>query len=271
MFCGKCGNQLKDTSRFCPKCGTPVASDPDIPGMQAGGAANYQGGMVNPAYQAPQPAPMYQAPPAPPVYQAPPVNPVNVAAAAAMAGAVPAAAAAVGRVRRKGRGAVIAISIIAVVLVLLAGGAVFYLHNFVTGPESTVEKLIGSLSDMDINGVIDCYNPRIADEYKGIMSAADSLIGLTGFKGNMEALAGLAPLFGANFDTPEYTVDIKSVEYSGGAYEAFPIKFDDLGAAFASTAKVKATVYTNGEDAEELEINLKKYDKKWLIEDELFQ
>ena len=31
MFCIKCGNQLKDNDKFCPKCGTPVQAAPQIP------------------------------------------------------------------------------------------------------------------------------------------------------------------------------------------------------------------------------------------------
>ena len=29
MFCGKCGNQLYDTSKFCPKCGQPTSNNVD--------------------------------------------------------------------------------------------------------------------------------------------------------------------------------------------------------------------------------------------------
>lgn len=28
MFCTKCGKEISDDTKFCPQCGTPVASDP---------------------------------------------------------------------------------------------------------------------------------------------------------------------------------------------------------------------------------------------------
>ena len=30
MFCTKCGNELTDNSKFCPKCGTPVGAAEDV-------------------------------------------------------------------------------------------------------------------------------------------------------------------------------------------------------------------------------------------------
>ena len=30
MFCSKCGNQLKDSDRFCAKCGTPVVKESEL-------------------------------------------------------------------------------------------------------------------------------------------------------------------------------------------------------------------------------------------------
>jgi TPR repeat protein len=31
MFCTKCGNQIKDGFKFCPKCGTPVYVEKEVP------------------------------------------------------------------------------------------------------------------------------------------------------------------------------------------------------------------------------------------------
>jgi len=27
MYCGKCGNELTEIDRFCPKCGSPISND----------------------------------------------------------------------------------------------------------------------------------------------------------------------------------------------------------------------------------------------------
>jgi len=55
MFCIKCGNQLTDTQKFCPKCGTPVVkagSSPDHAQRTSGaenGASGQRTESVNPA------------------------------------------------------------------------------------------------------------------------------------------------------------------------------------------------------------------------------
>lgn len=30
MYCGKCGNELTEIDRFCPKCGSPISNDTNI-------------------------------------------------------------------------------------------------------------------------------------------------------------------------------------------------------------------------------------------------
>ena len=78
-FCGSCGTQVQDGTRFCPVCGNDLAAAPVAPPQEQ----QYQ--PVAPPVQAPPPVqeqwqapPQVQAPPPPPVQVAPP-PPVQVA------------------------------------------------------------------------------------------------------------------------------------------------------------------------------------------------
>ena len=83
MFCTKCGNQLRDSAAFCPKCGTRTAAqtpagfsgDPELNDLLARAdlLAAEEAAQTAPPQSAPAvpPAPPV-APPPPPVYYAPP-------------------------------------------------------------------------------------------------------------------------------------------------------------------------------------------------------
>ncbi len=76
MFCVSCGAQVADTTVFCPKCGSRVASNPPT-----GGGQPAAGPAPSPAPQPSAPQPGYAASPAPqpgfsgsPAYGAPPIQ-----------------------------------------------------------------------------------------------------------------------------------------------------------------------------------------------------
>jgi len=81
MFCGTCGNQMPDETKFCPACGTATAKAPEQPYQQQPYQQPYQ---QQPYGQQPYPQqpyqqqPYYQAPPPPPVPDVPSTG-LNVA------------------------------------------------------------------------------------------------------------------------------------------------------------------------------------------------
>jgi len=161
------------------------------------------------------------------------------------------------------------ISII-LIITLLISAASLYVTYFVSGPEETVNKMVDAVNQMDINTAVDCFCPRVVGEYKAMLGVGNVMLGIAGLPGDMNALSGIAPLLGAKYDAPKFSCTINEVRYTGGSFDAFPIKIDGIGKILASDAYV--TITTDNGDSEGVDtIHLKNYGNDgWLIEDDLF-
>ena len=142
----------------------------------------------------------------------------------------------------------------------------------VSGPEATISKMVDVMNQLDLNTAVECFCPKVVGEYKAMLGVGNVLLGLSGLPGDMNALSGLAPLMGYEYGFPEMTYEIKEVKYSGGSFEAFPIKINGIGKLLASDAYVTLEEYEKGASVGVETIHLKKYGKDgWLIEDDLFK
>lgn len=163
------------------------------------------------------------------------------------------------------------ISTAALVIVLLIVGFTLYIRFFVDGPEETISKCADAISKMDINAMMELCCPRMRAEYKGLMGVGDVALSFLGIGGSMETLSGLFPIAAAEHGIPKVRFDIINMTYSGGIYDAFPIKTEGLAKLLASDVDVSMEEYENNEYTGNETIHLRNYGKDgWLIEDDLF-
>jgi len=163
-------------------------------------------------------------------------------------------------------------AVIAILIAILITAGSIYVEYFVSGPEATISKMVDAINQMDINTAVECFCPKVVGEYKAMLGVGNVLLGLTGLPGDMNALSGLAPLMGYEYGFPEMSYEILEVKYSGGSFEAFPIKTNGIGKLLASDAYVTLEEYEKGKSVGEETIHLKKYGTDgWLIEDDLFK
>ena len=226
MFCGFCGNQMPDGSRFCTRCGNPMqpaGQQPnDFTRMEPQGGQSYnqnvppQGQSYN---QNVPPQGQYYDPNVPPQgydpgyngqYQAPPQGQPYYAPSGAGAAVGRAAAGAVKHASHLGLilgivGAVAAVLIIVLVVVPAVSGR---------SVEKTVAQLEESLSKMDMDGVMDCFDSSSQQMLSGARGMMDGIMGIADsmFDTNMGDLYGLAEglggILGAAGLGPEVTIDI---------------------------------------------------------------
>lgn len=179
MFCGHCGRQLPETSRFCAYCGHPTEA----------GHAPQQGTAQNPYQNGYGHQPHGYCPP-------PPKMPGMGRAAAHTA---------------KTAGMYKLISILTVLALLLA---VLFYNQFIRSkkPEDTVAELEKALNTLDTEAMLDCFDKQTQDLYSGGLGVAGSLLDfdlnalsdLTSGLGGIMASAGL---------TPEFTMHVSNVDY----------------------------------------------------------
>lgn len=260
MYCKKCGAKLNDESRFCHKCGCKVIINIDadinvnatlINNKSINNTSDIDVSNENIHYST--------------------VN--NYTTENHFEHKNPNIIETVGRTANKTHNAIKKPAIIALMMALIIMAASLYLEYFVSGPEATINKMMDSMSEMDINTAITCFCPKVVAEYKGMMGLTDTIMGFAGIGTNMEAIAGLAPLLlGSEYDIPKFSCDVVNIEYSGGAYETFPIEIEGIAKILASDAMVTIDEYEDGEPTGTETIHLKRYGSDgWLIEDDLFK
>ncbi|MBE5847476.1 MAG: hypothetical protein E7300_07315 [Lachnospiraceae bacterium] len=166
------------------------------------------------------------------------------------------------------RSAAKALSIIA----LLIAASAIYLRFFVSSPESTLNRTVKAVNEMDLAGAIECFSPKVQREYKAMMGVGDAILGMAGLPSGLESFVGLAPLMGDEYDVPQWRLDVVDVTYSGENYDAFPIKIPGIEKLLASDAYVTVDEYKDGEFYLNETIHFKRYGNDgWLIEDDVFR
>jgi len=215
MFCTKCGSPIELGSAFCTVCGAAQQIQPQQPQYQQPQYQDpyqqayqqpqqvqyqdpYQQSYQQPQYQQPQAyqqpyqpqhqAP-YQQPYQQPQYQQPAYQPpqyqVPYQAPAAPVGAMPgmpvqSVAAVAGQAAKAGMGAGMKFLVGMLVVAALALGAWFIMEQM-ESPEdkinATVEKLEYSFNNLDVNGMLECFDPSVSAMYDAAMSLTGSLMG----------------------------------------------------------------------------------------------
>lgn len=275
MFCKKCGYELSNGSRFCPKCGCEVTivvnADIDVDAefsysknvttdLSADTTIMNNRSMTNTADVDVSSSNVEYTT----------VNNYNTANHFERRG--PGVADVAAHAVKKSHSALKTTAIIAILIAVLVSAGSIYVEYFVSGPEATISKMVDAMNQLDLNTAVECFCPKVVGEYKAMLGVGNVLLGLSGLPGDMNALSGLAPLMGYEYGFPEMTYEIKEVEYSGGSFEAFPIKINGIGKLLASDAYVTLEEYEKGKSIGEETIHLKKYGKDgWLIEDDLFK
>lgn len=275
MFCKKCGYELSNGSRFCPKCGCEVTivvnADIDVDAefsysknvttdLSVDTTIMNNRSMTNTADVDVSSSNVEYTT----------VNNYNTANHFERRG--PGVADVAAHAVKKSHSALKTTAIIAILIAVLVSAGSIYVEYFVSGPEATISKMVDAMNQLDLNTAVECFCPKVVGEYKAMLGVGNVLLGLSGLPGDMNALSGLAPLMGYEYGFPEMKYEIKEVEYSGGSFEAFPIKINGIGKLLASDAYVTLEEYEKGKSIGEETIHLKKYGKDgWLIEDDLFK
>ena len=244
MFCGHCGRQIPDTSRFCGYCGHPTANahdpqpDPRPQGHQNGYQDSYQSGLQNDPraqrydrrYQPHGPAPRGHASPPP-----------------LMAGA---GRAAVHTARNAGRYRLYAIlggvAVLALFLTVLS--CTLFLRS--GKPEDTVADLEKALNALDTDAMLDCFDEQTQKLYSGSLGVAGSFLDMD--LGALSDLAsGLGGIMAGAGLTPKFTMRVTDIDYSGKD---------------TCLVTVDMSVSYEGDTGSEIvQLPMKKVGRKWLI------
>lgn len=104
--------------------------------------------------------------------------------------------------------ALIAVALIAIVMMI-------YMIFLKKGtPEDTIAKMENALNNMDQEELLECFDDQINSLYSGALGLGDSLSGLP--LGDLADLAtGLGGFMSAAGLTPEFTLEVLDVEYTG--------------------------------------------------------
>ncbi len=219
MFCAKCGSQVPDGTAFCPNCGAPVGARPVMQNAQntAQQAANnvqqtagaYTQQAANNAQQYGQQAagaarqPYQQAQQQPfgaaPQYNQQQFNqqPYGQQPVYGQPAAAP---------KKSKTGLFIAIGAVAVVAIVAV--LLFVWPGFLTGsgaggsPEKTVKNFGAALQKMDIDGMIECFDPSSQTKLKESMGDLNSMMG------GMD-LSSIADMMNLKID-----ITVKNIDYN---------------------------------------------------------
>lgn len=212
MFCPYCGNQLASAdAAFCMNCGKKIPNNTQQPEME------------KPSIEQPK-APQYTQPQAPasglgntPISIKPKRNPIWI--------------------------------LVAVVIIV---GAVFAAYMFFGKSDEQkirdrIDDFEDACSDMDIEGMLECFDGRTRRQYDAMMGVTEGILGeVTGFDlpyGDMVGLMDINP-------GEDYDIDI----------EIHSINIDD------DTASVEVTIYQDGTTSESSTITMCEEDGDWYID-----
>lgn len=139
--------------------------------------------------------------------------------------------------------AIVVVSVTVIIGVNVAG-------NIIDSPRKTIERFEDSYNALDIDGVIECFEPSVQAIYSGANSLLGEFVGM-----NISDLAAIAPFIA------EYDED--------GDISDFPkmsIDINDIDKTSDSTAVVYCDIsYSTGMSDTDQAINMVKIDGEWYI------
>lgn len=147
---------------------------------------------------------------------------------------------------------------IVVVLVLVSVTVIVGVNvvNKVTdSPKGTIERFEDSYNNLDINSMIECFDPSVQALYSGANSILGDLVGF-----DISDMSSLVPFF-SNFDEDLSMDDMPKIK----------IDIKDIDKTSETTAVVYCIITTSGGAfSEEDELNMVKIDGEWYISGNVF-
>lgn len=139
---------------------------------------------------------------------------------------------------------------IVVISVTVTVGVTVY-NKVADSPKGTIEKLETAYNNLDIDSMVECFDPSVQAFYSGANSVLGELVGF-----DISDMASMVP-FIANFDDDIDFEDLPKIE----------IKINDIDKTSDTTAVVYCTIMSQGYggEPEEDDIDMVKIDGEWYI------
>lgn len=264
MFCGNCGKQISDTSKFCRYCGAPVMRTE--PPRQEPVQEVYQGDQqpypneMNDSYdggiwQPEQPPYLNESPrysdgvpyPRQQIHNQPQGMPYRKAGDAAAGAAYRAGK---GAVRAGGKARLYGMLSFLTVLVLLLVVMVYNLFIKSGKPEDTIADLEEAINKLDTEAMLECFDEQTQSLYSGSLGLAESISGID--LGSLAELgSGLGGLMAGTGLTPQVSLVVIDVEYSDN--ETCMVTVD------------MTMTYQGESQSQNQQLPMKKDGRKWVI------
>ncbi len=162
-----------------------------------------------------------------------------------------AAAAAAGAATASRSVAAIVLPIIFALIALIAAIVIPVAVTSSNGPEKTIAKLETAMNDLDINGMVDCFDSTLRDAYSAGSDLMDGLLGF-GYETAADLMPFLSELTGEDMDMPQFQIDVLDKQEVSET---------------SCILTIRIATYYDGEetDVEEGPVEMVKEDGKWYI------
>lgn len=144
----------------------------------------------------------------------------------------------------------IVVALVVIISVSVAGVTIYKNYD---SPKGTIEKFVDSYNNMDLDGMIECFDPSVQSLYSGANSLLSDFIGL-----DMGDLSSMLPFLSEFDDSGDYQ-DLPKID----------IKVLDVDKTSDSTATVLCEISSLGE-VEQDTIEMVKIDGEWYISGQEF-
>ncbi|MCH5190733.1 MAG: nuclear transport factor 2 family protein [Oscillospiraceae bacterium] len=141
---------------------------------------------------------------------------------------------------------IVALAVVTVTVVV----GISIVNKVIDSPKNTIEKFEEAYNSLDVEGMVECFEPSVQALYSGANSLLGNYLGV-----DFNTIAALAP-FIARFDEdfadqqPQIKIDIKDIEKTS----------DTTAVVYCEMS------YTYASDAEECAIEMVKVDGEWYID-----
>lgn len=166
-------------------------------------------------------------------------------------GAGNAASAAAGAAAGSKSVATIVLPIVFALIALIAAIVIPVAVSNSNGPEQTIAKLETAMNDLDINGMVDCFDSTLRNAYSAGSDLMGGLIGF-GYETAADLMPFLSELTGEDMDMPQFKIDVLDKQ-----------EVSDTSCILT----IRITTYYDGaeSDVEEGPVEMVKEDGDWYI------
>lgn len=162
-----------------------------------------------------------------------------------------AAAAAAGAAAGSKRTGVIIVSIVLAFIAVVSAIIIPIAVSNSNGPEKTIANLETAMNNMDINGMVDCFDSTLRNAYSAGSELMGGVLGF-GYDTAADLLPFLSELTGEDMDMPQFEIEVLSKEEISSE---------------SCILTIRITTYYDGEatDVEEGPVEMVKEDGEWYI------